>query len=56
MSFQNVYGTETTEEHRLTYIQSQVNAEPIPKSILVGRKIRDYINCEDCSKHHYIYI
>ena len=55
MNFQNVYGTETTEEYRPTYMQSLVNAEPIPKSILVREKICDYINCEDCRKCRYVY-
>src|SRR5947207_9358301 len=36
-------------------MQSQANAEPIPKSILVGGKIQDYINCEDCQKRRYVY-
>lgn len=43
MPFQRVYGTETTEEYRPTYMQSQANAEPIPKSILIGEKIRGYM-------------
>jgi hypothetical protein len=38
-TFQNAYGTETTEEYRPTYMQSQANTEPISKSILVVRKI-----------------
>ncbi|EXX55701.1 hypothetical protein RirG_223030 [Rhizophagus irregularis DAOM 197198w] len=54
-TFQNVYGTETTEEYRPTYMQSQVNAEPIPKSILVVAKIRGYINCKDCGKRCCVY-
>ncbi|CAI2195828.1 15474_t:CDS:1, partial [Funneliformis geosporum] len=37
--FQNVYETETTEEYRPTYMQSQANTEPIPKSTLVVGKI-----------------
>ncbi|CAB4434284.1 unnamed protein product [Rhizophagus irregularis] len=49
-AFQSIYGTETTEEYRPTYMQSQANAEPIPKSILVVGKIRGYIDCEDCKK------
>ena len=55
MNFQNVYGTETTEEYRPTYMQSQANAEPIPKAILIGGKIRDYIDCEDCRKRRCVY-
>ncbi|POG58110.1 hypothetical protein GLOIN_2v1848933 [Rhizophagus irregularis DAOM 181602=DAOM 197198] len=55
MPFQNVYGTETTEEYRPTYMQSQANAEPIPKSILIGGKIRGYIDCEDCRKRRCVY-
>ncbi|CAB5190107.1 unnamed protein product [Rhizophagus irregularis] len=54
-TFQNVYGTETTEEYRPTYMQSQANAEPIPKSILVVAKIRGYINCKDCGKRCCVY-
>ncbi|EXX63157.1 hypothetical protein RirG_154940 [Rhizophagus irregularis DAOM 197198w] len=54
-TFQDIYRTETTEKYRPTYIQSQVNAEPIPKSILVVRKIRSYINCEDCGKRRCVY-
>ncbi|CAG8728580.1 17865_t:CDS:1, partial [Funneliformis caledonium] len=46
---------ETTEEFRPTYMQLQANAELIPKSILVGGKIRDYISCEYCQKRRYIY-
>ncbi|RGB33127.1 hypothetical protein C1646_762065 [Rhizophagus diaphanus] len=55
VTFQSVYGTETTEEYRLTYMQSQTNAEPIPKSILVVGKICGYIDCEDCKKRRYVY-
>ncbi|PKC10764.1 hypothetical protein RhiirA5_413972 [Rhizophagus irregularis] len=55
MPFQNVYGTETTEEYRPTYMQSQANVEPIPKSILIGGKIRGYIDCEDCRKRRCVY-
>ena len=55
MSFQHVYRTETTEEYRPTYMQSQANAEPIPKSTLIERKIRDYIDCEDCRKRRCVY-
>ncbi|POG56627.1 hypothetical protein GLOIN_2v1489326 [Rhizophagus irregularis DAOM 181602=DAOM 197198] len=55
MPFKCVYGTETTEEYRPTYMQTQANAEPISKSILIGGKIRDYINCEDCRKRRYVY-
>jgi len=36
-------------------MQSQANAEPIPKSILVVGKIRGYINCEDCGKRRCVY-
>lgn len=36
-------------------MQSQVNTELIPKSILVIRKICGYINCEDCRKCHCVY-
>ncbi|CAG8655924.1 8684_t:CDS:2, partial [Funneliformis caledonium] len=54
-TFQSVYGIETTEEHRLTYMQSQANVESIPKSILVVGKIRDYIYCEDCGKRRCVY-
>ena len=36
-------------------MQSQANAEPIPKSILVVGKIRGYINCEDCRKRRCVY-
>ncbi|GES77742.1 hypothetical protein GLOIN_2v1780244 [Rhizophagus clarus] len=54
-TFQNVYGTETTEEYRPTYMQSQANAEPIPKSILIVAKIRGYINCKDCGKRRCVY-
>ncbi|CAB4382038.1 unnamed protein product [Rhizophagus irregularis] len=57
-TFQDVYRTETsqtTEKYRPTYIQSRANAKPIPKSILVVRKIHSYINCEDCGKCHCIY-
>jgi len=36
-------------------MQSQANAEPIPKSILVVSKIRGYINCEDCGKRRCVY-
>ncbi|CAB4385605.1 unnamed protein product [Rhizophagus irregularis] len=54
-TFQDVYRTETTEKYRPTYIQSQANAEPIPKSILVVGKIRSYINCEDCEKRRCVY-
>ncbi|CAG8707908.1 17448_t:CDS:1 [Funneliformis caledonium] len=46
---------ETTEEFRLTYMQLQINAELIPKSILVGGKIHDYISCEYCQKRHCVY-
>ena len=38
MPFERVYGTETTEEYRPTYMQTQANAEPISKSILIGVK------------------
>ena len=55
MPFQHVYGTETTEEYRPTYMQSQANTEPIPKSVLIGGKIRDYIDCEDCRKRRCVY-
>ena len=55
MPFQRVYRTETTEEYRPTYMQSQVNAEPISKSILIGGKIRGYIDCEDCKKCRCVY-
>ncbi|EXX66412.1 hypothetical protein RirG_124050 [Rhizophagus irregularis DAOM 197198w] len=55
MPFERVYGTETTEEYRLTYMQTQANAEPISKSILIGGKIRFYINCEDCRKRRCVY-
>jgi len=55
MPFQRVYGTETTEEYRPTYMQLQANAEPIPKSILAGGKICGYINCEDCRKRRCVY-
>lgn len=54
-SFQSVYGTETTEEYRLTYMQSHANAEPISKSILLVGKICGYINCEDCGKRRCVY-
>ncbi|CAB5154885.1 unnamed protein product [Rhizophagus irregularis] len=54
-TFQDVCRTETTEKYRPTYIQSQANAEPIPKSILVVGKIRSYINCEDCEKRRCVY-
>ena len=36
-------------------MQSQVNAEPIPKTILAVGKIRGYINCEDCKKRRCVY-
>ncbi|CAB5319067.1 unnamed protein product [Rhizophagus irregularis] len=36
-------------------MQSQANAEPIPKSILVVGKIRGYIDCEDCKKRRCMY-
>ena len=36
-------------------MQSQINTEPISKSILVVGKIRGYINCEDCRKHRCVY-
>jgi hypothetical protein len=36
-------------------MQSQANAEPIPKSILLVGKIRGYINCEDCGKRRCVY-
>ena len=36
-------------------MQSQANAEPIPKSILVVSKIRGYINCGNCGKRRCIY-
>ena len=36
-------------------MQLQANTEPIPKSILVISKIRDYINCEDCGKRRCVY-
>ncbi|POG77649.1 hypothetical protein GLOIN_2v1767477 [Rhizophagus irregularis DAOM 181602=DAOM 197198] len=55
MPFERVYGTETTEEYRQTYMQKQANAEPISKSILIGGKIRFYINCEDCRKRRCVY-
>uniref|UniRef100_U9UYI2 Uncharacterized protein n=1 Tax=Rhizophagus irregularis (strain DAOM 181602 / DAOM 197198 / MUCL 43194) TaxID=747089 RepID=U9UYI2_RHIID len=55
MPFERVYGTETTEEYRPTYMQTQANAEPISKSILIGGKIRFYINCEDCRKRRCVY-
>ncbi|GBC14058.2 hypothetical protein GLOIN_2v1767477 [Rhizophagus irregularis DAOM 181602=DAOM 197198] len=55
MPFERVYGTETTEEYRPTYMQIQANAEPISKSILIGGKIRFYINCEDCRKRRCVY-
>ncbi|CAB5395171.1 unnamed protein product [Rhizophagus irregularis] len=55
MPFECVYGTETTEEYRPTYMQTQANAEPISKSILIGGKIRFYINCEDCRKRRCVY-
>ncbi|CAG8835775.1 36937_t:CDS:2, partial [Gigaspora margarita] len=48
--FQQVYSTKTTEEHRPTYIQSQAKLESIPKNILIAKKIRDYISCENCQK------
>ncbi|CAB4376372.1 unnamed protein product [Rhizophagus irregularis] len=54
-TFQDVYGTETTEKYRPTYMKSQASAEPIPKSILVVSKIRGYINCEDCGKRRCVY-
>ncbi|GBB89256.1 hypothetical protein RclHR1_15940005 [Rhizophagus clarus] len=54
-TFQDVYGTETTEEYRPTYMKSQASAEPILKSILVVSKICNYINCEDCEKRHCVY-
>ncbi|CAB4446524.1 unnamed protein product [Rhizophagus irregularis] len=41
MPFERVYGTETTEEYRPTYMQTQANAEPISKSILIGEQ-EDY--------------
>ncbi|CAG8735641.1 6551_t:CDS:1, partial [Funneliformis caledonium] len=47
--------TETTEEYRPTYMQSQANTESIPKSILVVGKIRDYINCEYSKKRYCVY-
>ncbi|CAG8808168.1 8505_t:CDS:2, partial [Dentiscutata erythropus] len=54
-TFQQVYGTKTTEEYRPTYIQSQATSEPAPKNILISEKIRDYINCENCQKCRCIY-
>jgi hypothetical protein len=54
-TFQHVYGSETTKEYRPTYMQSQANAKPIPKYILVVRKIRSYINCENCRKCRCMY-
>ncbi|GBC13306.2 hypothetical protein GLOIN_2v1780244 [Rhizophagus irregularis DAOM 181602=DAOM 197198] len=44
-----------SQEYRPTYMQSQANAEPIPKSILVVGKIRGYIDCEDCKKRRCVY-
>ncbi|RGB39303.1 hypothetical protein C1646_754740 [Rhizophagus diaphanus] len=42
-TFQNVYGTETTEEYRPTYMQSQANAEPIPNDkSLTCKEQKDY--------------
>ncbi|CAG8696839.1 6367_t:CDS:2, partial [Gigaspora rosea] len=38
-SFQQVYGTKTTEEHRPMYIQSQAKSVSIPKNILIAEKI-----------------
>ncbi|CAG8748188.1 32351_t:CDS:10 [Gigaspora margarita] len=54
-AFKDVYGTKTTEEYRPTYIQAQTKSEPIPKSILIAEKIRDYVNCESCQKRRCIY-
>ncbi|CAG8511502.1 117_t:CDS:1, partial [Funneliformis caledonium] len=54
-TFRNVYEFEITEEYRPTYMQSQANAEPISKSILVISKIWGYINCEDCGKRRCMY-
>ncbi|CAG8484104.1 13918_t:CDS:1 [Dentiscutata heterogama] len=54
-SFQHVYRTKTTEEHRPTYIQLQAKSESIPKYILVTEKIRDYISCENCRKRRCVY-
>ncbi|CAG8615599.1 8891_t:CDS:2, partial [Scutellospora calospora] len=54
-TFQDIYGTKTTEEHRPTYMQSQAKSELIPKSILIAEKIRDYIDCKDCWKHRCVY-
>ena len=36
-------------------MQSQANAEPISKSVLVVSKIRGYINCENCGKRRCVY-
>jgi len=36
-------------------MQSQANAESILKFILIVLKIWNYINCEDCEKHRYMY-
>lgn len=55
MPFECVYGTETTEEYRPTYMRTQTNAELISKSILIGSKICNYINYEDCRKHCCVY-
>ncbi|CAG8737947.1 16007_t:CDS:1, partial [Cetraspora pellucida] len=54
-TFQQVYSTKTTEEYRLTYIQSKANSESIPKSILIFEKIRGYIDCENCRKRYCVY-
>ncbi|CAG8822195.1 23673_t:CDS:2, partial [Gigaspora margarita] len=54
-TFQQVYGTKTTEEFRPTYIQSRMKSESIPKYILVAEKIRDYIECENCRKRRCAY-
>ncbi|CAG8476256.1 14199_t:CDS:2, partial [Racocetra persica] len=54
-SFQHVYRTKTTKEHRPTYIQLQAKSESIPKYILVVKKFCDYISCKNCRKRRYVY-
>ncbi|CAG8577073.1 6206_t:CDS:10 [Gigaspora margarita] len=53
--FEYVYGTKTTEEYRPSYIQSQTKSKSILKYILIAKKIRDYIKCENCQKCHCVY-
>ncbi|CAG8603758.1 519_t:CDS:1, partial [Racocetra fulgida] len=42
-TFQNVYGSKTTEEHRPTYMQSQAKSESISKYILIAEKIAENV-------------